>query len=175
MRSRSNSTFPARLVQTGAATAAAAAVGVLAADPDGAWYRSLVLPSWQPPRAAFPIVWTGLYAGLAVTSAAVLARHDMEAGSGSAKAQTHRSGFQRAFTANLVLNAGWSVVFWRVRNPRLASLEAAVLAASTIDLACRAAREDGRLGASLLPYAAWTVFAKVLTSAIARRNPDLRG
>ena len=175
MQTRSNSTFPARLVQTGAATVAAAVVGALATNPDGAWYRSLTLPSWQPPRAAFPVVWTGLYAGLAVTSAAVLARHDMEAGSGSAKAQTHRSGFQRALIANLVLNAGWSVIFWRFRNPALASVEAAALAASTIDLARRAAREDRRLGASLLPYAAWTTFAKILTSAIAKRNPGPNG
>jgi len=175
MQTRSNSTFPARLVQTGAATAAAAVVGALATNPDSAWYRSLTLPAWQPPKALFPIVWTGLYTGLAVASAGVLARHDMEAGSGSAKAQTHRSGFQRALTANLVLNAGWSVIFWRVRNPKLASVEAAVLAASTIDLARRAAREDGRLGACLLPYAAWTTFATVLTHAIAKRNPGHTG
>lgn len=175
MHTRSNSTFPARLVQTGAATVAAAVVGSLATNPDDAWYRSLSLPNWQPPKAFFPIVWTGLYTGLAVTSAAVLAHHDMEAGSGSAKAQGRRTGFQRALAVNLALNAGWSLIFWRVRNPALADVEAAALAASTIDLARRAARVDPRLGLSLVPYAAWTSFAKILTSAIAKRNPGRRG
>ena len=53
----------------GALSAAAAAVGGLATDPQSAWYRSLKLPPWQPPSVAFPLVWTGLYASIAGASA----------------------------------------------------------------------------------------------------------
>jgi predicted metal-dependent RNase len=36
----------------------------------GRSYRRLRKPSWQPPDVAFPVVWTALYADVAVTSTA---------------------------------------------------------------------------------------------------------
>src|SRR6478672_9838934 len=57
---------------TAAATAATAAAGGVATDPDGGWYRGLRKPEWQPPAIAFPVVWTALYADLAVSSAVAL-------------------------------------------------------------------------------------------------------
>ena len=169
------STFPVRLLQTGAATAVAAVVGIWATDPKSAWYRSLSLPAWKPVRVVFPAVWTGIYAGLAVTSAAVLARHDMDASTGSAQARDHLVGYERALAVNLALNAGWSLVFWRARNPTLANVEAGALAASAAVLARRAAVADRKLGLSLIPYVVWAGFAKSLSSKIAKRNPGRMG
>ena len=59
-------------VWTAAATAATAAAGGIATDPDSRWYRRLRKPHWQPPAIAFPVVWTALYADLAVSSAVAL-------------------------------------------------------------------------------------------------------
>lgn len=147
-----------------AATVASAAVGAAATQPDSRWYRSLDLPSWQPPKLAFPLVWTPLYADIAVTSVATLVRLEEEGRFDEA------ARYRRALWTNLVLNTGWSVVFWRVRRPALAAVEAGVLAASSADLARRASAAGGRTRWALVPYAAWTGFAAVLSTAIARRN-----
>ena len=64
------------VVWTAAATAATAAAGGTATDPDSRWYRRLRKPDWQPPAIAFPVVWTALYADLAVSSAVALDSED---------------------------------------------------------------------------------------------------
>ena len=144
------------------ATAACAVVGSLATNPGSRWYRRQELPSWQPPAIAFPVVWTALYADVAVTSAAAVT--DLERRGDAAGARS----YWRAFAANLVLNAGWSAVFWRGRRPDLATVEAAVLTVSSADLARRAGSPGRRR--ALIPYAVWCAFATVLSGTISRRN-----
>lgn len=154
------------LLGTGAATTAAAVVGTIATDPTSRWYKSLDLPSWQPPALAFPTVWTALYASIAAVSAKVIT--DLEESDRGDEA----AAFERALAINLGLNAGWSVLFWRSRRLDLATAEAALLAASSVDLARRAWKVDKRHGLALAPYAAWCSFATVLTAEINRRNPQ---
>lgn len=146
------------------ATTVCAVVGSLATDPDSRWYRRQDLPDWQPPTVAFPIVWTALYADLAITSAATVT--DLQR---KGEHQAARS-YWWAFGANLALNAGWSAIFWRVRRPDLATLEAAALTVSSADLARRAGRVGPAGRRALVPYALWCGFATVLSGAIARRN-----
>lgn len=155
---------PRNLFLAAGATAAAAGLGAWATDPNSRWYRGLDLPPWQPPAAAFPIVWTALYADIAVTSAMTVSDH--EAAGEPDRAQS----YWRALGLNLVLNAGWSALFWRSKRPALATAEAAVLAVSSADLVRRAGRGSTLRGRLLAPYAVWCGFATVLSSAIARRN-----
>ena len=156
------------LIRTTSAVVATAVAGGLATQPSGEWYRSLRLPSWQPPAPAFGLVWTPLYVDLAVTSARALDalgqqdRHD------------ERAAYVRALGVNLVLNAGWSVLFWRSRRPWVSTIECAALAVSSADLVRRTADADSRAGAALVPYPIWCAFATVLNAAIARRNPRTR-
>ena len=152
------------LALTGSATLACAMLGGLAAQPGSRWYQSLDLPKWQPPKATFPVVWTGLYADIAGSAAATLTAFDRRGDAAG------RSAYLRALGVNLALNAAWSVIFWRGRRPAWAAGESAVLAISSLDLARRAARTHRAGGAALLPYAAWCGFATVLSAAIARRN-----
>lgn len=147
------------LVGSGVAVLAAAVVGASAVDADGVWFRELRKPPWQPPSPVFGPVWTALYADIAVSSAVALSK------------LPRRSGFVPALTANLLLNAGWTWVFWGARRPSWAAVEAAALTASSIDLLARTARADARAGAALAPYVAWCAFATALSTAIARRNP----
>jgi len=152
------------LALTGAATVASAVLGSLATKPDSQWYRSLDLPDWQPPTIAFPVVWTALYADIAASSAAVLNAYD------KAGDREGRSTYLKAFGTNLALNTAWSVVFWRSRRPWVAAAHAAVLTASSADLARRAGSANRGAGIALSPYAAWCGFATALSTAIARRN-----
>lgn len=153
------------LAATVAGVTAAAAVGTSVTDPQSRWYRGLDLPPWQPPGIAFPVVWTGLYASIAGATASAYDRFRAQGRPADA------AGLARALGVNLVLNAGWSVVFFGLERPRAAVPVAAALAASSVDLARRAGAADRRLGWALAPYAAWTSFATVLNAEIARRNP----
>lgn len=156
---------PRTLAATAAATALAAVVGSLATNPGSAWYRRLDLPPWQPPALAFPVVWTALYADIAGTSASVIRTLEDDDHPDEAQAYT------RALGANLLLNAAWSVLFWRSRRLDLAAGEAALLTASSVDLVRRARHAGPGHARLLVPYALWCGFATVLSAAISRRNP----
>lgn len=152
------------LALTGAAAAASAGLGALATTPDSEWYADLDKPSWQPPPIAFPLVWTPLYADIAVVSATALTTLEGEGRNDEVAA------FRKALAVNLALNTGWSVLFWRARRPWLSTAWCAVLTASSADLARRARHVDDSLHHTLAPYPAWCAFATALNASIARRN-----
>ncbi|WP_427169834.1 TspO/MBR family protein [Arthrobacter sp. 92] len=157
------------LVATAAATTATAVLGGLATDPGSRWYRRLKKPEWQPPAVAFPVVWTALYADIAVSSAAALdgvPEEDWPEG---------QVAYRRALAINLALNAAWSWLFWRTRRPWLAAAESAVLTASSAALVRRTFGINRAAGAALAPYALWCAFATVLSAAIAKANPRSGG
>lgn len=145
---------------TSAAVLAAAVAGGVGTDVRSQWYDDLDKPDWQPPGWAFGPAWTTLYALLAVSSARVLDRADAH----------ERTRFRRAVGVNLVLNAGWSWLFFTAKQPRWALAEVLVLEASTLDLVRRARAVDGPAAAMLAPYAGWVGFASALNADIARRN-----
>jgi tryptophan-rich sensory protein len=149
------------LVRTALVVTATAVAGSLVTDPKSSWYRSLDKPAWQPPPPAYGLVWTPLYADLAVVAARTLDRLPTR----------ERAHYRWALATNLVLNAGWNWVFFRMRRPWLAAAECALLTASSADLVHRTARSEPRAAAALAPYPAWCAFATALTVALARRNP----
>jgi len=159
--------FLKSLLTTGGLTAGAAAMGSVASSQgvDDDWYRRLDKPGFQPPAAAFPIVWTTLYADIALTSAGVLSARPRRA-----RLKDDRRGYLAALTVNLVLNASWSWVFFRKHRLALALVVAALLAMSSFDLARRAGRVRRGHGLLLLPYALWCSFATVLTARLAAAN-----
>lgn len=153
------------LFGTGVLTAATAAVGSIASrEADSTWYRRLDKPGFQPPTVAFPVVWTGLYVDLALTAAEALDRLERDGRTVEARAYRH------ALVTNLVLNGGWSWVFFRAHRLTAASVVAGALTVSSADLVRRTAGVSGRGAAALTPYPAWCAFATVLSTAIRRRN-----
>ncbi|SDL62048.1 Tryptophan-rich sensory protein (benzodiazepine receptor homolog) [Corynebacterium mycetoides] len=146
------------------AVLATAIAGSLLTDPDSRRYKRLRKPSWQPPAAAFPLVWTLLYVDLAVISSTTIA-DSLEAGEpAAARADA------AALAGNLVLNAGWSGVFFRSHRRGVAAAWAAALTASSADLVRRAYRRSPTRAALLAPYPLWCAFATALTARIARLN-----
>jgi tryptophan-rich sensory protein len=109
-------------------------------------------------------VWTPLYATIAWATAEGIDR-PRDAGDDAA---TRR--IATAFAANMALNAGWNLVFFRAHRPWAALVEICALEASVLDLAHQVNRQSPRAGRALLAYAAWTGFAGALTAAIAWEN-----
>lgn len=148
-----------------AGVSASAVAGVLATEPDSTYYRTLAKPAWQPPPPVYGIVWTPLYADIALSTGHAISRL------GEQGRDRERRSLIGSLAVNLVLNTSWSWLFFRVHRPWLAAAECAVLTASSADLVRRVAAADRRAGAALLPYPAWCGFATALTVAVARRNP----
>ncbi|MFH7594434.1 TspO/MBR family protein [Streptomyces racemochromogenes] len=168
MRTTSEDPYPAaspgswkRYAAAAVAVAAAATAGSVAVDADGAWYRGLRKPAWQPPPWAFGAVWTPLYASIAFAAGHALGR----------SRGRERAGTALAFGVNLALNAGWTWLFFRRRSPGAALAGTLALDLSNAALIRRTARTDPVAARALLPYAAWCVFATALNASLTRRNP----
>nr|WP_064569280.1 TspO/MBR family protein [Gordonia sp. LAM0048] len=159
------------LIGTSLATAAAAFIGSVVTKPAvETWYPKLAKPSFVPPDWAFPVAWTALYADIAVTSAVTLDQLD-ENGE-----HTQRQRYLAALGANLVLNGGWSWIYFGRGALGTASVAAAALTVSGADLARRTAQTNPAAGAALAPYPAWCAFATVLSTSTwwlnrGRRSP----
>jgi translocator protein len=149
------------LAATTLAVGAAAGIGSVASRPRSAsWYARLNKPSYVPPNAVFPVAWTSLYTDIAATSAAAIDRLR------AAGRHDEARNYVVALGVNLILNAGWSWLFFKYHKLGASTVGAAVLAASSADLTRRTARADPRAGAALLPYPLWSAFATAMSSHI---------
>jgi tryptophan-rich sensory protein len=150
---------PATLALTAALSTAAAVVGSRGVRTDTLWYRTLAKPPWQPPRAAFPLVWTPLYASVAYGAARALDA-----------SPDGRGRFLALLTANLATNTGWNWAFFDRESPPSGLGVVAVLDLLNLALLREARTRDRTAAVVLVPYAAWTGFATLLNAELWRRN-----
>ncbi len=129
--------------------------------PPDDWYWALQKPSWTPPNWVFPVVWTVLYLVIAYAAWRVWAL----AGLGPAIA---------AWGVQLLLNAGWSAVFFGLRSPRLALIELVFLWLAVALTIYLFAQVDPIAAALLLPYIAWVTLAGALNVSIVRLQGSAR-
>ncbi|MGD9502318.1 MAG: TspO/MBR family protein [Methyloceanibacter sp.] len=135
---------------------AVSALGGLLTRPNLDWYATLERPGFAPPNSVFPVVWTILYAMMAV-AAWLFWR-------AKGKDEDRTLGLVW-FGIQLALNLAWSFAFFWLRNPGLGLLVILVLLAAiavTIVLFDRSSRGAALL---LLPYLLWVCFAAALNSA----------
>ena len=152
------------LVSTVGAVFLTSAIGGLASRPaESSWYAGLKKPGFQPPRQVFPIVWPILYADIAAVSASTL--DDLHRRDGG-QART----FTALLGANLVLNAGWTWLFFSRRQLGASAVAAAALTASSADLTRRAVAVRGPAAGALAAYPAWCAFATLLSTRIWQLN-----
>jgi tryptophan-rich sensory protein len=120
------------------------------------WYPGLAKPPFNPPDWLFGPVWTVLYLMMGVAAWLVWRR-----------AGEARVGMPLVlFTAQLLLNGLWSVLFFGLRSPGVAAAEILLLWVA-IGLTIRAFRQVSVPAAVLLiPYWAWVSFAAVLNVSI---------
>jgi len=149
------------LAATTLSVGATSGIGSIASQPRiTRWYSRLRKPSYVPPTGVFPVAWTTLYADIAITSATAI---DRLRASGRDK---EARNYVVALAANLILNAGWSWLFFKYQKLGASAIGAAVLGASSADLARRTAAADPRAGAALVPYPLWCAFATVMSGHI---------
>jgi translocator protein len=149
------------LAATTLSVGATSGIGSIASQPRiTRWYSRLRKPSYVPPNGVFPIAWTTLYADIAVTSATAIDRLH------TAGRDKEARNYVVALATNLILNAGWSWLFFKYQKLGASAIGAAVLTASSADLARRTAAADPRAGAALVPYPLWCAFATVMSSHI---------
>lgn len=153
------------VIGTALATATAAVAGTIASK-EGVetWYPRLRKPRYVPPNVVFPIAWTTLYADIAVTSASAIEQFRAQGDDAKARA------YIAALGTNLVLNAGWSWMFFKWHKLGPSAIAAAALAASSADLVRRTADADPRAAVVLSPYALWCSFATLMSTDIWRMN-----
>lgn len=121
------------------------------------WFESLDKPSWQPPGSVFGPVWAALY--VLIIAAGWLVWREV--------------GLSRPlvpWTVQLVLNAGWSVVFFGLQSPNWAVVEIALLWLAIVWTIATFWRIHRVAALLLVPYLGWVSFAAALTVAIATMN-----
>lgn len=144
------------LICLGTATLGAAVTNLSVGD----WYVDLHKPSWNPPSWIFGPVWTLLYVTMAVAAWIVWRRKGLAQG---------RMPLL-LFGVQLTLDAGWSPLFFGLRNPGLAFADIVLLwlaIAATVVAFGRVSRWATGL---LLPYLGWVSFATALNFVIWRMN-----
>lgn len=129
------------------------------------WYRSLHKPDWNPPDAVFGPVWTVLY--LSMAFAAWFIRRGIS--TSPERGKTGKAAL-RLWWLQLMLNLGWSLVFFGRRRPDWGLAVIGALELTIIATTALAARVSMLAAALLTPYALWTAFASVLNLRIWQLN-----
>lgn len=145
------------------AAAAATLVAVVGAGFTelGDWYRNLVQPAWKPPDWAFGPAWTLIFA-LAAAAGVI--------GWRSAPTRRDRTTLVCAFAANGVLNALWSLLYFKLRRPDWAAAEVVLLWLSVLLLIVLLVRHAVNAAWLLVPYFGWVGFAGALNWATVQLN-----
>lgn len=127
----------------------------------GPWYEGLVQPGWAPPRPAFGIVWTLIFACAAVSGVSAWT---------SAPNRRAREVLLGLFALNGFLNVLWSLIFFRLHRPDWALGELVLLWLSVAALIVVCGRHSRLAAMLLLPYLAWVSIAGLLNWEVVRLN-----
>ena len=125
------------------------------------WYYSLQQPAWAPPDYMFGVIWTAIFAMIAVSG--VLAWE---------KAPTRRESetILGLFALNGFLNLGWSFLFFRMERPDIAVYELIALWLSILLLIVFCGRFSKWSAIMLVPYLIWVTIAGVLNYQVVQLN-----
>lgn len=135
---------------------AAAGLGGGLTSPGIPWLATLRQPSFQPPNWLFGPVWTVLYGMMAVSGWLLYLQ-------APSPARTFALGL---FVGQLILNVGWSLLFFYWRMPLAAFFEILILL-TVIWMYVFAVRGVNTKAAYLfVPYGVWVGFATLLTGAL---------
>jgi tryptophan-rich sensory protein len=140
-------------------TAAAASAGAMFQPGD--WYAALEKPALTPPDWVFPVVWSVIYAMIAISGWLLWRARD---GSRDAMLAT------AFWAAQLVLNAAWSWIFFELHLTGMALAEIGLLWLAILLVVVFGMRVRPIAAALFVPYLLWVSFAAWLNFGIWRLN-----
>src|SRR5512133_2858936 len=121
------------------------------------WYAGLQKPAFNPPAWIFGPVWTLLYTLMGISLWLVIRDGITE------------KPVQQAvviFTAQLIANFAWSIIFFGLHMIAFAFLEVLLLDILIIATIVSFRKINPTAGWLLVPYICWTAFASILTGTI---------
>lgn len=137
-----------------------AVAGVTTAKAIPSWYASLNQPSFSPPNWIFGPVWTSLYIVMGISLYLVWVQPPGR----------ERNLALIIFGIQLMLNFGWSYIFFYYKNLGLAFVEIIVLWVAIIFMVVFFHRLRPLAAYLNIPYLAWVTFASILNGAYYRLN-----
>lgn len=139
------------------ACAAAWLLGGVLTRPNLDWYATLAKPGFTPPNSAFPVVWTVLYATMAVSAWLVWR---------APGAEEDRRVALSWFFGQLALGVVWSYAFFWMHSPGFGLIVILVLLIAILVTVVYFDRFSRAASLLLVPYLLWVAFATSLNFAI---------
>jgi len=128
--------------------------GLATAQSVKTWYPTLNKPSFNPPNWLFGPVWTSLYILIGIAAYLVWMKRDKI---------VHLPRTVAIYFIQLILNLGWSFIFFYLHEIGFALAEILMLLAVIILNAVMFYRIDKWAGLIFIPYILWVSFASFLT------------
>ena len=139
-------------------------------------FSALEKPPLSPPGWLFPVVWTILYTLMGIASYLALIAVPETVAPSSGSGITANTGMAlddaatypaiRAYTAQLIFNFGWSLIFFNLGWYLLAFFWLVILWVLILVTTVRFYRLSPLAGLLMLPYLAWVTFAGYLNLGI---------
>lgn len=121
-------------------------------------YEELIVPNIAPPALVFPIVWTVLYTLMGVSSAMIYNRRITDTADVRSALTT--------YAVSLVINFGWSIIFFNANAFLLSFLWLILLLYFVIKTILEYKKIEPLAAYLQIPYALWVIFAGYLNIAI---------
>lgn len=115
------------------------------------WYPYLNKPSLTPPNIVFPIAWNILYLCMGISVGFIINSKDCR-----------KIEIITLFVVQLVLNFGWSFLFFYMRNPLLGLIDILLLDFLLILYYFSSYRVSRPAAYLFIPYILWVSFAAYL-------------
>ncbi len=126
------------------------------------WFAALDKPEIFPPGWLFPVAWTILYIMLGLVLAMLL----------HARGARGRGLALGLFGAQLLLNFGWTALFFTAHQVTLSLVLIVTILAISVAATFAIARIRRQAAWMMVPYMVWLTLASLITLQIDYLNPD---
>jgi translocator protein len=160
MKSMSTSSVLKLIVSIALPLLVGAVAGIFTAKAIPGWYETLYQPSFNPPNWLFGPVWTVLYILMGISFFMIW----------QTPPGNQRTLAMVAFFVQLLLNFGWSFLFFHFKEIGLALAEVIVLWCAIVVMIVFFYRIRPVSAWINIPYLLWVTFATVLNAAYYKLN-----